>query len=162
MGNGYQGKILHVDLTNRKVEVEDKDDTFYRTYLGGRGIGYHYLLKDVPPRTDPFSPENILVLATGVMTGSPLAASCRFTAVGKSPLTGTAGESEAAGFFGPELKMAGFDAIVFRGKADNPVYLWVTGGKAEIREAGHLTRLGAREVEDTIREMVKEEALKRR
>ena len=116
MGHGYQGKILHVDLTDRKTEIEEKDDTFYRTYLGGRGIGYHYLLREVPPRVDPFSPENILVLATGVMTGSPLAASCRFSAIGKSPLTGTAGESEAAGFFGPELKMAGFDAIVFRGK----------------------------------------------
>jgi aldehyde:ferredoxin oxidoreductase len=152
MGNGYIGKILHVDLTNRKIEVEEKDDTFYRTYLGGRGIGYHYLLKEVPPRIDPFSPENILVLATGVMTGSPLSASCRFTAVGKSPLTRTAGESEAAGFFGPELKMAGFDAIVFRGKADRPVYLWVTEGKAEIKDASHLANQGAREVEDAIRQ----------
>jgi len=151
MSYGYRGKILHVDLTNRKIEVEEKEDTFYRANLGGRGIGYHYLLKEVPARIDPFSPENILVLATGVMTGSPLAASCRFTAVGKSPLTGTAGESEAAGFFGPELKMAGFDAIVFRGKADKPVYLWVTEGKAEVKDAAHLAKEGAREVEDVIR-----------
>lgn len=151
MGYGYRGKILHVDLNNRTIEVEEKDDTFYRTYLGGRGIGYHYLLKEVPPRIDPFSPENVLVLATGVMTGSPLAASCRFAAVGKSPLTGAAGESEAAGFFGPELKMAGFDAIVFRGRADKPVYLWVTGEKAEIKDASHLASQGAREVEDAIR-----------
>jgi aldehyde:ferredoxin oxidoreductase len=93
MVNGYRGKMLHVDLTHRRIEIEEKEDAFYRTYLGGRGIGYHYLLKEVPARIDPFSPENILVLATGVMTGSPLAASCRFTAVGKSPLTGTAGES---------------------------------------------------------------------
>jgi len=149
---GYQGRILHVDLTHRKTEVEEKDDFFFRTYLGGRGIGYHYMLKEVPPRIDPFSPGNIMVLATGVMTGSPLAASCRFTAVGKSPLTGTAAESEAAGFFGPELKMAGFDAIVFHGKADGPVYLWVTDGKAEIRDASHLANEGAREVEDAIRE----------
>ena len=152
MSYGYRGKILHVDLTNRKIEVEEKEDAFYRANLGGRGIGYHYLLKEVPARIDPFSPENILVLATGVMTGSPLAASCRFTAVGKSPLTGTAGESEAAGFFGPELKMAGFDAIVFRGRADKPVYLWVTGGKAEIKDAAHLAKEGAREVEDVIRQ----------
>ena len=152
MSYGYRGKILHVDLTNRKIEVEEKDDAFYRANFGGRGIGYHYLLKEVPAGIDPFSPENILVLATGVMTGSPLAASCRFTAVGKSPLTGTAGESEAAGFFGPELKMAGFDAIVFRGKADKPVYLWVTGGKAEIKDAAHLAKEGAKEVEDAIRQ----------
>lgn len=151
MGYGYRGKVLHVDLSNRKIEVEEKDDTFYRTYLGGRGIGYHYLLKEVPPGIDPYSPDNILVLATGVMTGSPLPASCRFSAVGKSPLTGAAGESEAAGFFGPELKMAGFDAVIFRGIAERPVYLWVTGGKAEINDGSHLASLGTREVEDTIR-----------
>src|SRR4030066_2587872 len=110
------------------------------------------MLKEVPPGIDPYSPENILVLSTGVMAGSPLPAACRFAAIGKSPLTGTAGESEAAGFFGPELKMAGFDAIVFRGKADRPVYLWVTEGKAEIRDASHLAKEGSREVEDMIRE----------
>jgi aldehyde:ferredoxin oxidoreductase len=152
MSHGYQNKILHVDLTHRKIEVEEKDETFYRTYLGGRGIGYHYLLKEVPPHIDPFSPENILVFATGVMTGSPMPASCRFSTIGKSPLTGTAAESEAAGFFGPELKMAGFDAIVLRGKAEQPVYLWVTGGKAEIKDASHLAVQGTKEVEDAIRQ----------
>ena len=132
MPYGYTGKILHVDLSNQKIEVEEPGDTFYRSYLGGRGIGYHYLMQQVPAGTDPFAPENILVLATGVMTGAPLPASCRFAAVGKSPLTGTAGESEAAGFFGPELKMAGFDAVVFQGRSEKPVSLWVTGGEAEI------------------------------
>lgn len=151
MGFGYTGKILNVDLSNQKIEVEDKDNIFYRTYLGGRGIGYHYLLDKVPPKTDPLSPENVLILATGVMTGSPIAASCRFSAIGKSPLTGAAGESEAAGFFGPELKMAGFDAVVFSGKAEKPVYLWIKEGKAEIKDASHLATLGAREVEDAIR-----------
>jgi len=86
------------------------------------------------------------------MTGSPIAASCRFAAIGKSPFTGTAAESEAAGFFGPELKMAGLDAIVFRGRADKPVYLWITEGKAEIKDASHLAGQGARKVEDTIRQ----------
>jgi len=109
---GYSGRILHVDLTHRTIEVDKMDEAFYRSYLGGRGIGYHYLMKMVPAGIDPLAPDNILVLATGVMTGSPLAASCRFTAAGKSPLTGTAGESEAAGYFGPELKKSGFDAIV--------------------------------------------------
>ena len=151
MANGYTGKILHVDLSNQNVEVEEPDEAFYRSYLGGRGIGYHYLMQQVPAGTDPFAPENILVLATGVMTGAPLPASCRFAAVGKSPLTGTAGESEAAGFFGPELKMAGFDAVVFRGRAEKPVYLWVTDGKAQIKDATHLSNAGAREFEDAIR-----------
>ncbi len=151
MRYGYTGKILNVDLSNRKITVDEKDETFYRMHLGGRGIGYHYLLKEVPPLTDPFSPKNILVLSTGVMTGAPLAASCRFSAVGKSPLTGTAVESEAAGFFGPELKQAGFDAVVFRGKSERPVYLKIIDGKAEIKDAEHLAELGAKEVEDAIR-----------
>ena len=93
MAFGYIGKILHVDLTNRKIDVEEKDDIFYRSHLGGRGIGYHYLLKNVPSGVDPFSPENVLVFATGVMTGAPIAASCRFSVVAKSPLTGTASSS---------------------------------------------------------------------
>ena len=152
MPYGYSGKILHVDLSNQKIEVEEKNEAFYRSYLGGRGIGYHYLMQEVPAQTDPYSPENILVLATGVMTGAPLPATCRFAAVGKSPLTGTAGESEAAGFFGPELKMAGFDAVVFKGQAEKPVYLWVTEGKAQIKDATHLAEQGAREVEDAIRD----------
>ncbi len=152
MNYGYTGRILHVDLTNRDIDIEDRDEAFFRSYLGGRGVGYHYLMKMVPPRIDPLSPDNILVLATGVMTGSPLAASCRFAAVGKSPLTGTAGESEAAGFFGPELKKAGFDAVVFRGRAETPVYLWVNDGKAEIKDAASISQLGSKEVEDAIRE----------
>ncbi|MBW2482558.1 MAG: aldehyde ferredoxin oxidoreductase family protein [Deltaproteobacteria bacterium] len=151
MNYGYNGKILHVDLTNRQIDTEEQDESFFRSYLGGRGIGYHYLMKRVPARIDPLSPDNILVLATGVMTGSPLAASCRFSAVGKSPLTGTAAESEAAGFFGPELKRAGFDAVVFSGRSDTPVYLFVNDGRAEIKDAAAIYQLGSREVEDAIR-----------
>ncbi len=82
--------------------------------MGGQGIGYHYLLRDMPAHTDALAPENVFTLATGVMTGAPIAAACRFAAVGQSPLTGAAGESEAAGFFGPELKKAGFDATIDR------------------------------------------------
>jgi aldehyde:ferredoxin oxidoreductase len=152
MPYGYTGKILHVDLSHQKIEVEEPNEAFYRSYLGGRGIGYHYLMHQVPAGTDPFAAENILVLATGVMTGARLPASCRFAAVGKSPLTGTAGESEAAGFFGPELKMAGFDAVVFQGRSEKPVYLYVSGGKAEIKDAAHISDRGAREVEDIIRD----------
>jgi aldehyde:ferredoxin oxidoreductase len=148
---GYTGSILHVDLSRRNIEIEAPGEVFYRSYLGGRGIGYHYLLRDMPPRTDAFAPENVFTLATGVMTGAPIAAACRFAAVGKSPLTGAAGESEAAGFFGPELKKAGFDAIVFRGRSETPVYLWVTGGRAEIRDARPIAELGAREFEDAVR-----------
>ena len=148
---GYTGKILHVDLTRHTTEIEEPGDVFYRSYLGGRGIGYHYLMRDMPARVDALAPENVLTFATGVMTGAPIAASCRFTVAGKSPLTGAAGESEAAGFFGPELKQAGFDAVVFRGRSEHPVYLWVTAGRAEIRDARAIADLGTREAEDAIR-----------
>ena len=148
---GYTGKILRVDLTAQKIGVDEHDEAFYRSYLGGRGIGYHYLMQAVPADTDPFSADNILVLASGVMTGAPLPAACRFAAVGKSPLTGTAAESEAAGFFGPELKMAGFDAVVFSGQAETPVYLWVTDGKAELKDAAEIAGLETKEAEDAIR-----------
>jgi aldehyde:ferredoxin oxidoreductase len=151
MPHGYTGKILHVDLTAPKISHEERDEAFYRSYLGGRGIGYHYLMQAVPAATDPFSADNILVLSTGVMTGAPLPAACRFAAVGKSPLTGTAGESEAAGFFGPELKMAGFDAVVFSGRAETPVYLWVSEGKAELKDATAIAGLETKAVEDAIR-----------
>jgi aldehyde:ferredoxin oxidoreductase len=148
---GYTGKILHVDLSRRRLDIEAPDEAFYRSYLGGRGVGYYYLMRDMPAHADAYAPENVFTLATGVMTGAPIPAACRFAAVGKSPLTGAAGESEAAGFFGPELKKAGFDAVVFRGRSETPVYLWVTGGRAEIREARAFAQQGAREVEDAIR-----------
>jgi aldehyde:ferredoxin oxidoreductase len=148
---GYTGRILHVDLSRRSFDIEAPGEFFYRSYLGGRGIGYHYLMRDMPPRTDAFDPANVFTLATGIMTGAPIAAACRFAAVGKSPLTGTAGESEAGGFFGPELKKAGFDAIVFRGSSETPVYLWVSDGRAEIRDARATADLGAREFEDAVR-----------
>ena len=148
---GYTGKILHVDLSRHTTEIEEPGDVFYRSYLGGRGIGYHYLMRDMPAGADALSPENVLTFATGVMTGAPIAAACRFTVTAKSPLTGAAGESEAAGFFGPELKQAGFDAVVFRGRSEHPVYLWVTAGRAEIRDARAIAEVGAREAEDAIR-----------
>ncbi|MDX1708349.1 MAG: aldehyde ferredoxin oxidoreductase N-terminal domain-containing protein, partial [Desulfobacterales bacterium] len=149
---GYTGKILHVDLNTQKVAVDEPDEAFYRSYLGGRGIGYHYLMQMVPAATDPFSADNILVLASGVMTGAPLPAACRFAAVGKSPLTGTAGESEAAGFFGPEMKMAGFDAVVLSGRAEKPVYLWLTEGKAQLKDASAIAGLETKAAEDAIRD----------
>ena len=131
---GYVGRILKVDLSNRHIEVEDQHDSYFRKYMGCRGIGYDYLLRKVPPRIDSFDPRNLLVFATGVMTGAPIPAACRFAVLGKSPLTGISAESETGGFFGPELKKAGFDAIVVSGKADNPVWLWINDGRVEIFE----------------------------
>ena len=135
MPYGYNGKILHVDLTNGTWEVEEPEEKWYRTYMGGSAFASYYLLKMVQPGIDPLSANNVLVFATSVICGAPISGYNRFTVAAKSPLTGCFGESEAGGYFGPELKFAGFDAIVIKGKASKPVYLFVRNGNIEIRDA---------------------------
>jgi aldehyde:ferredoxin oxidoreductase len=138
MPYGYHGAILHVDLTSGKMEVEHPDESFYRTYMGGSALGLYYLLRSTPAKADPLGPENTLILALSVLTGAPISGQSRMTAVAKSPLTDTAGDSQCGGFFPAEMKFAGFDAVVLRGRAPKPVYLWLHGGEAELRPAEHL------------------------
>ncbi len=152
MPYGYQGKILHVDLTTGKLEVEEPEASFYRKYMGGSAMGAYYLLKQTPPGVDPLGPENTLSLMVGVVTGASISGQSRVAATAKSPLTGLAGESSAGGFWPAELKFAGFDGIVIRGKAERPVYLWVHDGEAELRDAAHLWGQFTADVEDIIRE----------
>jgi aldehyde:ferredoxin oxidoreductase len=135
---GYHGRILHVDLTSGRLEEEQPDEAFYRLYMGGSALGLYYLLRNTPAKADPLGPENTLVLALSVLTGAPVSGQSRMTAVAKSPLTEAVGDSQCGGFFPAELKFAGFDAIVIRGRAETPVYLWIKDGTAEIRPATHL------------------------
>jgi len=143
MPYGYHGKILIVDLTNQQVTIDQPDDAWYRTYMGGTNFGLYYLLKYMPPGTDPLGPENVLTLMLSVLTGAPFSGQSRMTANAKSPLTGAIGDSQAGGFFPAELKYAGFDGIVLLGKAAEPVYLWIHNGTVELRPAAHLWGLGA-------------------
>ena len=152
MPYGYHGKILHVNLTTGTVEVEEPDETFYRKYMGGSGMGAYYLLKHTPPGADPLGPENTLSLMTGVVTGAPFSGQSRVCATAKSPVTGLVGDSQSGGFWPAELKGAGFDGIVIHGQAEKPVYLWVHDGKAEMRGAAHLWGRFTADVEDGIRE----------
>ncbi len=138
MSNGYTGKILRIDLTARSIEVEEIDEALYRLFPGGKGLAAYLLLSEMPAGVDPLGPENMLIFANGLLTGAPFSTATRYTAAARSPLTGTYGESEAGGYWGPELKNAGFEAIVFKGKAAEPVYLWVQDGQAELRSAAHL------------------------
>jgi aldehyde:ferredoxin oxidoreductase len=138
MAYGYNGKILHVDLTTGQFTVEEPDDAFYRKYMGGSALAMHYILKEIPAGVDPLGPDNVLVLALSVLTGNPISGQSRMTAAAKSPLTGAIGDSQGGGFFPAELKFAGFDAIVIKGKAEKPVYLWINEGKYELRDAAHL------------------------
>ncbi len=152
MSFGYHRRILRVNLTDGQITIETPDDVFYRRYLGGAGFVAYYLLKEVPPDTDPLGSENRLIFACGPLTGAPLAGSGRNAIGARSPLTGAMGESEVGGFWGAELKAAGFDAIIVQGQAASPVYLWVHDGQAELRDAAHLWRLENKATHAAIRE----------
>ena len=138
MAHGYNGKILHVDLTDGKFREEEPGEAFYRKYMGGSAMAMYYLLKEMPPGADPLGPDNVLVLALSVLTGAAISGQSRITAAAKSPLTGAIGDSQGGGFFPAELKFAGFDAIVIKGKSEHPVYLWINDGRYELRDASHL------------------------
>ncbi len=152
MPNGYNGKILHVDLTAGKLEVEEPGETFFRRYMGGSALGMHYALKLIPADADALEPENVLVLSLGVTTGAAVSGQSRVTATARSPLSGAIGDAQAGGFWPAEAKNAGFDAFVIKGKAEKPVYLWVHDGEAELRDAGHLWGKVTGEVQAAIEE----------
>jgi len=151
MPYGYNGKILKVDLTNRSWEVEHLPESFYRTYLGGSGIGLYYILKGMSAGADPLGPENVLTFAVSVVTGAPFSGQARVAANGKSPLTGAIGDSQAGGFFPAALKAAGYDAIVINGQASTPVYLLVNDGDVSIHDATYLWGRATGETEDRLR-----------
>jgi len=150
MPNGYNGKILHVDLTKGELTVEEPKEAFYRKYLGGSAMGMHYILRDMPKGADPLSPENVLTLMAGVATGAPISGQSRLNANAKSPISGGIGDSQSGGFFPAELKFAGFDGIVVKGKSPKPVYLCIVDGKYELRDAAHLMGKKSGEVDDII------------
>jgi aldehyde:ferredoxin oxidoreductase len=148
---GYAGKILHVDLSSGRFEVERPPESVYRQYVGGAGLGAYYLMKMVPAKADPLGPQNVLVFAVSAVVGAPVSGSGRHCVTAKSPLTGGIASSEAGGFWGPELRFAGFDALVIRGRSSRPVYLWVHDGQYEIRDAARLWGRLTGEAQDAIR-----------
>ena len=149
---GYTGKILRVNLSDKSISIERPDDKFYRRYFGGTALIGYYLLKELKPGIDPLGPDNKLIFSAGVITGIPCSGSGRSGVGSKSPLTGGWGDSQAGGFWGAELKRAGWDAIIIEGKAANPVYLWINDDKVEIRDASHLWGKATLEVEKQIQE----------
>lgn len=135
---GYNGKILHLDLTNRTWQVEEPPESFYRKYGGGSALGMYYILRDMPAQVDAFDPANILTLSLSVLTGAPVSGQSRMMANAKSPLTDAIGDSQAGGYFPAEMKFAGYDALIIKGRADKPVYLYIRDGVVELRDAAHL------------------------
>ena len=148
---GWKGKVLRVNLTNGKISVEELDPKLARDYIGGLGLGGKYLLDEIDPKIDPLSRDNKLIFATGPATGTRALSANRFEVITKAPLTGAIACSNSAGFWGPELKFAGYDMIIFEGKAREPVYLWIEDDKVELRSAAHIWGKDCSQTQEIIR-----------
>ena len=138
MTTGYIGKILEVNLPTKQVAAVDLEEEVVRNFLGGTGLGVKILYDEVGPGVDPLSPDNVVIIATGPLSGTAAPANGRTEAITKSPLTGIIGRGNFGGWWGPRLKLAGFEAVVVRGKSDRPVYLWINDDVVELRSAEHL------------------------
>src|SRR5438477_7169887 len=128
-------KLLHIDLGARQSRVEEVPENIVRRHLGGGAMAAWLLLRELKPGVDPLAPDNVLVFMTSVIDGLSLSGTNRYTAAGKSPLTGGYGESEAGGWWGPELRAAGWDGVVVHGASETQVYLWIKDDKVEFRDA---------------------------
>ena len=145
------GRILFVDLSKGELKDEALDEKLCRDFIGGYGIGARIIYSRQKAGVDPLGPENIFGIITGPLTGTPALSGTRYTVVGKSPLTGTWGDANSGGYFGPYLKYAGYDGMFFTGISEKPVYLFINNGKAELRDAAHLWGKDSFETEDILK-----------
>ncbi len=153
---GNIGKILHVNLSTGEFTVEQPREEFYRKYIGGACMGAYYLLKEMAPKTDPLSPEAVMAIMTSSVVGAPISGNSRHCITAKSPQTGGIASSESGGFWAPELRFAGFDGLIIKGKAPKPVYLWIKDGVCELRDASAIWGLKTGDAQDRIREELDE------
>ncbi len=151
MGNGWQGKLLRVNLSDKTCTIEALNMEWAAAYVGGRGLATRYLTEEVDPAVDALDAANKLIFATGPLTGTYGAANGRYMVVTKSPLTGTVACSNSGGYFPCELKHSGFDLVIVEGKAEQPLYLRIHNQYAELADAGHLWGKTTDETEDLIR-----------
>ena len=149
---GTMGKILIVDLSKQETSVETPSDEVYLDYLGGYGLGAYYLYKLQKPNVDPLGPDNHLGFFTGLLTGTTAITGNRYFVVAKSPKTGTWGDANSGGTFGPAMKAAGFDAVIFHGISEKPVYLLLRNGEAELLPADDWWGLDTNDLEDRVKE----------
>jgi len=156
---GYTGKILRVNLTDLSYEILEKSEYFYRTFMGGSAMASFFLLTEMEAGVDPLGPDNVLVVTTSVLTGTPLAGANRYTVAAKSPLSEGFGESEAGGYFSVNLKKAGFDAVVIKGKAPHPVYLLLQDNQVIFKDASHLWGHDTGYTQEKIKEELGDERL---
>jgi aldehyde:ferredoxin oxidoreductase len=150
--HGYAGKILYIDLKTGKTQTEKLNMEYAKKYIGGIGLGMRLWLDNSKPNTDPLSPDNPLVLTLGPTSGTMFPTGGNGHAfVAKSPETFAIGEAVAHGTFGAELKRAGYDAIILKGKAERPTYLWVDDDSVQLLDASHLMGKSPSETEETIK-----------
>jgi aldehyde:ferredoxin oxidoreductase len=135
---GWVGKLVRINLTNGAIGKEALNIDDAKMYLGARGLGTKIMMDEVDPKVDALSPENKLIFMAGPLTGTLASSAGRYEVVAKAPLTGTIGASNSGGHFGPELKFAGYDGIIFEGKSEKPVYIYINDDKIEIRSAEHV------------------------
>ena len=150
MDGGYVGKIAFIDLTRGEIKIEKFDETLARDFIGGQGLGVRILYERQKKGADPLGPENMLGFTTGPLTGTKTPTGGRYMAVCKSPLTGGWGDANSGGFFGSELKAAGWDAIFVTGRAPSPQYLMISDDRIQIRDAAQLWGKDTLETETAI------------
>jgi aldehyde:ferredoxin oxidoreductase len=146
---GYSDRVARIDLTTGDINYEGLNEDDARKYIGGRGLGVKWVF-DNGPKVDPLSPDNILCFLVGPLTGTDVSMSGRMAVVTKSPLTGTVTDSHHGGWSGARLKWAGLDGLIFKGKAEKPVYAYVEAGNVEIKDASDLWGKGAHETVKTL------------
>jgi len=149
--HGYVGKVLRINLKNKSVNVEALDFEKAKKFIGGRGLGTKLFMEEVDPKVDALSTENKLMIVTGPLTGTPVPTGGRYMVVTKSPLSGTIACSNSGGFWGAELKSAGYDAVIIEDKADAPVYITIEDDKVEIKDGSKLWGKVISEVTDLLK-----------
>ena len=150
-------KIAYIDLTTGNVEITPIPLKWRKKYLGGRGMDAYLLYKHVPKGCDPLGPDNVALISAGLLVGTLASASARTHVMAKSPLTNLLGSANMGGFFAPEMRWAGFDHLVIKGRADKPVYLYIHDGEIEIRDAANVWGAGVYDTQDIIRKELGDE-----
>jgi aldehyde:ferredoxin oxidoreductase len=159
MKGGYAGHLLFIDLSTGLIQEELLSDEIATKFIGGYGIGARILYDRMKPGVDPLGPENILGFVTGPCTATGADFSGRYTVVCKSPVSGTWNDANSGGFFGPELKRAGYDGVFVSGAASKPVCIWINNGQVEVRDASHLWGLDVYNAEEMLRKEIRDKKM---
>ena len=151
---GYMGKLLRVNLSDRTAREEALDANLARDYIGGAGLGLRLAYDEVPPEADPLGPQAKLFIMNGPVTATGLSTAGRYEVVCKAPLTGILCDSSSGGFWGAELKQAGYDGLILEGRSERPVYLYINDGRVQFREAAHLWGMDALGAQDMVLSLI--------